>query len=249
MLRACYDAQIPLYLVFSSQEDIDNFAEFLSRESIPCSSQIHPILCTGACKFPPVYKRIFGLQRLIETTDFDFIIAPDADIAPVHEHFTLDNLANICTQFFNDKRAWGGKPTGGVFQSIWNATVSVLSEEDQRKLRQLPPTYTWFSDAPIWERRTTKEFLNRITPARAAEFDFNHCFDNMMYMFFLVLHHGFTFHDAKIENGVEAVRTVEDIERLASQGFRCTWLPWILRGKSTTATSLRPILYYHTDRK
>lgn len=250
MLLACVAQAIPLYLVFSNDSDRVKFDAF-AHSCGANTSAYTSILATDKCVCPVVYKRLFGLQHLVETTEYKYILAIDADVAPIPEFFTPTNLLEACELFFANKKAWGGTPTPGFFTQIWQQTLSVFSAEDQQRLLALPRTYTWFSDPPIWERETLKLFLQQVTVQRAATFDFYKCFDNMQYMWYLVLHHGFQFCDSGIQNGIELVPHFKTVENLVeTQGYVCNWIQYRHSHEFAKSTNgkLKPFLFYHTDR-
>jgi len=250
MLKTLAKNSIPVFLVFSNIEDKNKFDVFSTTSLNVLTDAYISIVANQQCVFPTVFKRIYGLKYVVENSDYNYIIAPDADVAPIEENLTNKNLAIKCDQYFRDKIAWGGPLSTKFFNTIWNSTVKTFPKSDQEKLNLLPQTFTWFSDAPIWERLTLTKFLEIYTPDRAATFDFFQCFDHMMYLFFLVLHFGFKFECVKDEpNGIELERDSKKIQKLMERGYRLNWVLWNLRNiTDLTQSALKPFMFYHTDR-
>lgn len=246
MLKSLANNKVPVYLVFSNEADATSFklfAETLGVNAEAYNSIIVPH--TNYC-FPVVYKRMYGLQYLLDNTSYDFMIAPDADVAPISENLTNENVLVKCQKFFYDKVAWGGLCKGQPFSQIWDVSVSLFTNKDRIQLTSLPRTYTWFSDAPIYERKTLTLFLTEFPLSRVAQFDSLRCFDHMIYTFFLVLHHGFRFEIA-MQNGLELCNDANGIEQCIARGYNLNWVRWSLRSGLQTH-ALRPFMLYHTDR-
>lgn len=246
MLQSLACNKVPVYLVFSNESDATSFSLFADSLGVNAEAYYGIIVPHTKYNFPVVYKRMYGLHYLVDHKTYDFVIAPDGDVAPIPENLTNENLLLKCQKYFNDKVAWGGPCRGQPFDQIWDTTASLFSEDDRKRLLRLPRTYTWFSDAPIYESKTLTLFLAHFPLSRVASFDFYRCFDHMMYIFFLVLHHGFRFEMA-MENGLELCNDANGIEHCINRGYNLNWVRWSLRRVLQTH-ALRPFMMYHSDR-
>jgi hypothetical protein len=246
MLKILSKNKVPVYLVFSNDSDFISFSSFADTLGVNAETYNNIIIPHSEYNFPVVYKRMFGLHYLMDNKNYDFIIAPDGDVAPIAENLTNEILHAKCQKYFSDKVIWGGPCKGRFFNQIWDTTVSLFTEEDRKKLLSLPRTYTWFSDAPIYESNTLKEFLYNFPLTRVASFDFYRCFDHMMYSFFLVLYHDFRFESA-MDNGLELCDDENGIKQCIARGYNLNWVRWNLKHVFYNH-ELRPFMLYHTDR-
>jgi hypothetical protein len=158
--------------VFSSQEDLDAFAWLVGRAAV--SNAI--IVPTGNATNIPAKKKLRGVWHVFHGPQpASHAIAIDADVAVNH---------------LEGQRAW-------EYVQAWSRqriviadvgrgqahTMRMHSACDLANLPRLPGSgYTWFADAPIFERDDFDDFYARVTARSERAFNIYTFFEHMSYM-------------------------------------------------------------------
>lgn len=169
-----------VYLVFSSEEEKNNFAELakdLRYRAIVCE----PLRGQS----PTTEKKFFGLQHIFNNSDFINVGVVDVDT----EFFRNVDYSEFFSEYTKDNKIYGG--------SYWCSPVPIImspikffNDEEKEKLRIMTEDfkfYFWFNNIPVYHKDYFLEFINYINyNERVHElvwFDF----DFIVYAYFLLL--------------------------------------------------------------
>lgn len=138
----------------------------------------------------PVIKKIHFVSKLIN--DYDFIIPLDADFKIIN----VDLFYKACKSFCDQKTFVGGRSSLQISHNIIEASMKLVNQHGSfYRLNRYKDVYFWLSEIPIYEKKTTIDFLNFINfNQRILEiifyYDYN-LFDTLSYNYFCVLEHNY----------------------------------------------------------
>lgn len=138
----------------------------------------------------PVIKKLYFVSKLIN--DYDFIIPLDADFKIIN----IELFYKACESFYSQKTFIGGRSSLKISQNIIEASMKLVNKHESfYKLNRYKNVYFWLSEIPIYEKKTTVDFLNFISFNQNIleiifYYDYNF-FDTLSYNYFCVLEHGF----------------------------------------------------------
>jgi hypothetical protein len=207
-------------------------------------------------------KKYYALMTLAES-DYDYFVVVDSEVEVIPEYFTKENILSKINHIFSNKKVFGGTldmedAAAGCYINILKCSASVFrSPDDFRKLLTLTKgftLYTVWGDIPVYERRSLKDFFEKIDVQRIEHRDY---FDDVIYSNYLVLHQGFSF--VNVTERIPHVRTSfevmigytpEEMKVVKDLGFSFSWITG--QGYDQHAEFLqeqKTYMKFHTDRK
>ena len=139
------------------------------------------------------FKKYFGLNKYKDT--YKYLATIDSEVRFIN----INNIYEKFDMFFNNRKIYGGL---GEFHKdlaykINYSSSSIFNSSEQNKIEKGTHNfllYFWFSDIPVYESNTLKEFLNYISYTDNETFTSKlncYIFDYIPYVYYLYLYHNF----------------------------------------------------------
>lgn len=240
---------IPLYLIFSDEEQLNNFK---------MKDKVIPFIFSEKSSSIVTDKKFYGLKKLINS-NHKYIIVCDAEIDIIPENFTMNNIIKKCSDIFNNKIIYGGEVDIKkiIINDIIDTSSSVFkNKNDIEKLRNIIRQnerliYTWWSDLPVYQIDHLTDFFNKIN---TNNYNWNH-FDNMIYNFYLLLYKDFKLinitKELGISNSLESYvpQNIDYINKLKDIKYSFSYISHTFFNKYKELMIKEKTLFiYHLDR-
>ena len=181
---------IDIYIVFSNDSDYNNF---MMKE------HIKPIIIDDVSKTKSIitYKKFYALNKLKDSSQYDYFIVCDSEIDIVPENFNKENITSKIGNIYKNKTIYGCEiNTDYAAYDIPNKIVRQCSQlfgpETEEKMKEITNNYNiyyWWSDIPTYKREHLEDFFSKMN---YDNIDYYH-FDHVIYCNYLMLYHDFKF--------------------------------------------------------
>jgi hypothetical protein len=247
MLKTMEEHQVNakcIHLVFSNTHDYERF---------PLKDKVNHVIA-GEYKGKRgivTFKKFFALQQIYKSNPREYYIMCDAETTIIPANFTDENIIAKMDEWFAKKQLWGG--TNQRLQNIIKTSTSLFNPQDQEVLRGKLgdwKKYTWWSDVPVYKHAHLDEFFEMLDPNYSARIEYSH-FDHLVYQYFLMLRHDFTFIDTGYQWSLEShLYKLETLNSLKERGCLFTWvIPQTYDKNKEFYDCNGTFLLYHLDRK
>ena len=248
-LIAKIENELPLYLIFSDQEQLDKFK---------MKDKIIPFIYSEKSNSIVTDKKFYGLKNLINS-NHEYIIVCDAEIDIIPENFNINNIMKKINEIFNNKKIYGGavNKNDDKLNNIIISSSSVFKNNDdkQKLINIIKPNenyiYTWWSDLPVYKKDHLIDFFNKI---ELDNYNWNH-FDNMIYNNYLLLYHNFELININpilnINDSLESYNTndINNINKLENIKYGFSWISkGLFNNFKDILINKGSFLIYHLDR-
>ena len=150
----------------------------------------------------PSIKKFYAVYQLKKT--YEYIIVIDAETV----FKKRVDLKTVCEKFFREKVLWGNQTTGSDanIEFIKNSCARWFSYHPE-KSKLSSPLYLWFNQPCFYKTSMLDEFfrvtglMNHFNSLAWSDFEY------YIYMYYLILYHGFRTADIGIKNNVSICET------------------------------------------
>lgn len=193
--RSKYFNDDNIYLCFSDEEEIKVFQS--------SDKQYRGLVCKEKLdikKKPISQKKIWAVNEIFNTTDYDLIGVVDIDT----EFIQFADIDILFKQRIQQKKIYASKVINhGINEKVGrDAAQRFFSTTDVKKLQQLTDDfrlYFWFNDIPIYEREYWKPWLTYIDYHNKKELLLYTTFDYILYMYYLLLENIWQIEEIEID--------------------------------------------------
>jgi hypothetical protein len=235
--------KIDIYLVFSSEEDHNNFSE---RDKI--KKIILPNVDTDSIVS---YKKFYALELLKNETQYDHFIVCDAEIDIIPENFNDANILKKISEFYTNKKVYAGKTNESHTTDITRTSAEIIANDSLKEITNDYTLYYWWSDLPVYKREHLVDFFSKFS---YKNMNSNH-FDHLIYLNYLLLYHGFTIVNItpiiNHEWSLEILNTSNEniLDMLKNQGYGFSFInKGLLNASHDYMIREGTFLIYHLDR-
>jgi hypothetical protein len=235
--------KIDIYLVFSSEEDYNNFSERDKIKKIILPNvETHSIVS---------YKKFYALELLKNETKYDYFIVCDAEIDIIPENFNETNILKKISDFYTNKKVYAGKTNKDIAIDITRTSAEIIANDSLKEITNDYTLYYWWSDLPVYKREHLNDFFDKFS---YENMNYNH-FDHLIYLNYLILYHGFTIVNItdviQFEWSIENLYTSDEkiLELLKQQGYGFSYINHgLLDANHGYMMREGTFLIYHLDR-
>lgn len=174
-----------LFLVFSTQDEIDDFKLLVGN-----AARYNPILCTEPLTYskPISQKKLFGVRHVLQNTVFDKVAVTDVDCLFI-KHVDYDSL--IEQRLRRGKLFVSRSNNPGIVDKVGRAAANkFFMPGDVKRLEKITNGFTdyfWFNDIPVYERKHFDAFASYINyPSTIPKLEYT-TFDFILYAYYLLL--------------------------------------------------------------
>jgi hypothetical protein len=213
---------VHVYLVFSSQEDVDVFLPQTYTTSIVIPQGLEYSM-ESQCGIVD-FKKFYALSQL-RNAPHDYFIVCDAETYLVAKNFTPENVLGKIESIFENKNIYCGRGESGLTKPACDA----FRGADYQTAKELTEDFKlcfWWSDLPVYKREHLAHFFE-VCPIPDTIYSRP---DNCIYLLYLALYHGFKFVNVTPLIGVRqslehfATNQVEKIHALSKIGYGHSWV-------------------------
>ncbi|MDR1826520.1 MAG: hypothetical protein LBQ49_02400 [Rickettsiales bacterium] len=190
MLDLKLDERADLWFIFTNAEERREFGEYDDAVILP--EKLRNFDNNGIINI----KKFFGLNEIKDK--YEYVIVLDAESRFIKNV----GVRGLCENYFKNKTLYGNKTLPEGRRTIDNVKKSCrrffAGHKDAGLLDN--ELYLWFNQPCIYKSSTLDEFFKVIDYKKnAANFKWED-FDYYIYMFYLMLYHGFGIEDIEIES-------------------------------------------------
>ena len=144
------------------------------------------------------FKKLYGLEQVSKLNKHDYLMCIDID----SKFLCLKDSYKICENFHNKKKLYGAKTGVKLSLQVNEESISTLEKSgikiNEEKIQR--DIQVWFSQIPIYEAETLREFLHDIGFSSYAEFSErieNPTFSYIVYAYYCVNSKGYEMVDLR----------------------------------------------------
>jgi len=180
-----------IFVVFSSVEESESFKNLYSN--LIFGSIIYPY---GVDSGIINKKKYFGVQHLIDNTDFECIACIDSEALFIKKVDVDKRFEKVYKRkkIFASKTSPSETIPGEVIDKIIRTPVRFFSEKEAERLGVILDSfklYFWFNDIPVYKRDVFERFSKHISLKEKFATLIYQDFDYILYSYYCLLHEGF----------------------------------------------------------
>lgn len=205
-----YGEQADLYFIFTSFEERDGFVKC---NSIVLPKKLRIMKNKGIINI----KKFYALMQLKDKYEYIIVIDDESQL------ISNVDLLGLCENFFRNKILYGNMVENAIwdFKTIVPNSCSAFFDKTSRSKLSCP-LYLWFNQIPIYKSATLPDFFQMTNMGgNLSKLTYND-FDYYIYMFYLILKHGFTICDL----GITTNKSMTEIDsttryKITNDSYKC----------------------------
>lgn len=189
---------------------------------------------------------------------YEYMCVIDCDT--IFNKTTKNLFKNLITNYKSKLFFSGGVNTPNAILNLQKESANLFVTSDFKKLQEITGEfhrYSWFFDAPFYEKNHLNDFFDYFLIERKDDFNFWYAikwgtFEHLIYTFYLLLFKGYTMIDygEKVRSIIPEVLTLSDLNQIE---IVYQYTPVWTLFKNTLSnpenvTLEEPSFYYHMDR-
>lgn len=197
-----------LYFVFDNKDEL----RIMSESGLPRKKLWNEIIvedcerCSGILSnlhrkgksAVVTFKKFYGLEQVLKLANYDYFMCIDVD----SRFLDLKDAYKICDNFHNKKKLYGAKTGVKLSLQVNEESIRTLEKSgikiDEKKIQR--DIQVWFSQIPIYEAETLREFLCDIGFSSYKKFSEriqNPTFSYIVYAYYCVNSKGYEMVDLR----------------------------------------------------